>query len=71
LRGEVGKGKYKARAIRVDRSEKAFKELLTKVNSLALVQGDACTPQARLSEVRGRNKCERELPENSKAHSQN
>lgn len=54
LQGEAGKGKCKARAIRVDRSEKAFKELLTKVNSLALVRSDACTFQARLSEVRGR-----------------
>lgn len=51
---EAGKGNCKARAIRVDRSENAFRELLTKVNSLALVQSDARTIQAKLSEVQGR-----------------
>jgi DNA invertase Pin-like site-specific DNA recombinase len=51
---EAGKGKCKARAIRVDRSEKAFRELLTKVNSLALVQSDARTIQSKLNEVQGR-----------------
>jgi DNA invertase Pin-like site-specific DNA recombinase len=51
---EAGKGNCKARAIRVDRSEKAFRELLTKVNSLALVQSDARTIQNKLNEVQGR-----------------
>ncbi|MCC2971068.1 recombinase family protein [Massilia sp. IC2-476] len=51
---EAGKGKCKARAIRVDRSEAAFKEMLTKVNSLALVQSDARSIQSRLYEVQGR-----------------
>jgi len=51
---EAGKGKCKAKAIRVDRSEEAFKQLLTKVNSLALVQSDARSIQTQLSEVQGR-----------------
>lgn len=51
---EAGKGKCKAKAIRVDRSENAFKELLTKVNSLALVQSDARSMETQLSEVQGR-----------------
>ncbi len=51
---EAGKGKCEARAIRLDRADEVFKQLLTKVNSLALVQSDARSLQARLGEVRGR-----------------
>jgi DNA invertase Pin-like site-specific DNA recombinase len=51
---EAGKGTCKAKAIRVDRSEKAFRELLTKVNSLSLVQSDAKSLQSKLYEVQGR-----------------
>jgi hypothetical protein len=58
---EAAKGTCKAKAIRVDRSEKAFKELLTKVNSLALVQSDARSLQSKLYEVQGRITEQREL----------
>lgn len=51
---EAGKGNCKARAIRVDRSEEAFKELLTKVNSLSLVQSDARSLETELNETVGR-----------------
>jgi DNA invertase Pin-like site-specific DNA recombinase len=51
---EAGKGKCDAKAIRLDRADEVFKELLTKVNSLALVQSDARSLQAQLSEVQGR-----------------
>jgi DNA invertase Pin-like site-specific DNA recombinase len=51
---EAGKGKCDARSIRLDRADDVFKELLTKVNSLALVQSDARSLQAQLNEVRGR-----------------
>ncbi|MFS2017381.1 recombinase family protein [Massilia sp. CT11-108] len=51
---EAGKGKCDARSIRLDRADEVFKELLTKVNSLALVQSDARSLQAQLNEVRGR-----------------
>lgn len=58
---EAGKGNCKARAIRVDRSENAFRELLTKVNSLALVQSDARSIQNKLNEVQGRISEKRDL----------
>lgn len=51
---EAGKGNCDARAIRLDRADEAFKELLTKVNSLALVQSDARSLQVQLNEVGGR-----------------
>jgi DNA invertase Pin-like site-specific DNA recombinase len=51
---EAGKGKCDARAIRLDRADEVFKQLLTKVNSLALVQSDARSLQAQLNEVGGR-----------------
>ncbi|MVW61067.1 hypothetical protein GPY61_14120 [Massilia sp. NEAU-DD11] len=51
---EAGKGKCDARSIRLDRADEVFKELLTKVNSLALVQSDARSLEAQLNEVRGR-----------------
>jgi DNA invertase Pin-like site-specific DNA recombinase len=51
---EAGKGNCDARAIRLDRADEVFKHLLTKVNSLALVQSDARSLQMQLSEVRGR-----------------
>ena len=51
---EAGKGKCDARSIRLDRADEVFKELLTKVNSLALVQSDARSLQAQLNEVKGR-----------------
>lgn len=58
---EAAKGACNAKAIRVDRSEKAFKELLTKVNSLALVQSDARSLQSKLYEVQGRIAEQQEL----------
>lgn len=51
---EAGKGKCDAKAIRLDRADEVFKQMLTKVNSLALVQSDARSIQAQLSEVQGR-----------------
>lgn len=64
---EAGKGKCDARAIRVDRSEGAFRELLTKVNSLSLVQSDARSIQAQMNEVEGRIAVlQRDMEENLK-----
>jgi len=51
---EAAKGRCEAKAIRLDRSEDVFRELLTKVNSLALVQSDARSLQVQLNEVEGR-----------------
>lgn len=51
---EAAKGRCQAKAIRLDRSEEVFKELLTKVNSLSLVQSDARSLQAQLNELEGR-----------------
>lgn len=43
-----------ARAIRVEQAEEAFRQLLTKVNSLSLVRSDARSLEAQLNEVQGR-----------------
>jgi DNA invertase Pin-like site-specific DNA recombinase len=51
---EARKRVCKAKAIRVERAEEAFKQLLTKVNSLSLVRSDARSLDAQLNEVLGR-----------------
>jgi DNA invertase Pin-like site-specific DNA recombinase len=51
---EARKRKCDAKPIRMDRSEDVFKQLLTKVNSMSLVQSDARSLEAQLNETVGR-----------------
>jgi DNA invertase Pin-like site-specific DNA recombinase len=51
---EARKGKCEGKAVRLDRSEEVFKQLLAKVNSLSLVQSNAHTLSAQLQEAEGR-----------------
>lgn len=51
---EARKGECTAKAVRLDRSEEVFKQLLAKVNSLSLVQDNTHTLNAQLQEVDGR-----------------
>jgi len=51
---EARKGKCEGKAVRLDRSEVVFRELLAKVNSLSLVQSNTHTLNAQLQEVEGR-----------------
>ena len=51
---EARKGKCEGKAVRLDRSEVVFRQLLAKVNSLSLVQSNAHALNAQLQEVEGR-----------------
>lgn len=51
---EARKGKCEGKAVRLDRSEVVFRQLLAKVNSLSLVQSNTHALSAQLQEVEGR-----------------
>lgn len=51
---EARKGSCEGKAVRLDRSEEVFRQLLAKVDSLSLVQSNAHTLNAQLQEVEGR-----------------
>jgi DNA invertase Pin-like site-specific DNA recombinase len=51
---EARKGSCDAKAVRLDRSEAVFRQLLAKVDSLSLVQSNSHTLNAQLQEVEGR-----------------